>query len=172
VVIAQSLAILRYIGKLGNLYPEDPIQAMEVDSMLDTLADCAKPIEMTVQGPVKFLIDDEAWSKSKVLEIRNRITNDKQNGLPFYLGYFEKVLNANPSGWLVGNTVTIADLQLHRITSWVSSGMLDGIPKTILDDYPLVKVHNENIEALPSVVKWRTEHPTPYQDFQHTPPSE
>ena len=34
---AQSNAILRYAGKLTGLYPEDPIAAMRVDMVLDTI---------------------------------------------------------------------------------------------------------------------------------------
>ena len=36
VVYNQSFAILRYAGKLANLYPHDPTQALIVDLVLDT----------------------------------------------------------------------------------------------------------------------------------------
>jgi prostaglandin-H2 D-isomerase / glutathione transferase len=43
-VIAQSNAILRYIGKQTNLYPNDPIEALKVDELLEALEDVNKLI--------------------------------------------------------------------------------------------------------------------------------
>jgi len=46
----------------------------------------------------------------------------------------------------------------HRSTgqSLIGSGMLDGNPKEILDDCPMIKAHGERIEALWEVKKWRS----------------
>lgn len=170
-MIVQSVAILRYLGKLGNLYPTDPIQAMKVDSLMDTASEATRSIEMSIQGPVTWLIAEEPWSKDQVMAIRKRIANDQKHGLPFYLSYFENALKTNATGWLAGDSVTIADLLLHRITSWVSGGMLDGIPDDLLDSYPTVKQHDQKVEALPAVQQWRAEHPTPYRDFTFEPTS-
>jgi glutathione S-transferase len=169
VIIPQSLAILRYLGKLGGLYPSDPTDAMKVDAVLDTIAETTIPIEMSVQGSVKWMLADEPWTKDQVLEIRKRIATSETRGLPFFLSHFEKLLEENGTGWLVGKKVTVADLQLQRVTSWVKSGMLDGIPKDLVDGYPLVKAHDERIEALPEVVAWRAKYPTPYTDFEFQP---
>jgi glutathione S-transferase len=38
-ILAQSNAIMRYIGKATNLYPSDPIQAALVDSIMDQETD-------------------------------------------------------------------------------------------------------------------------------------
>ena len=38
-VFAQSMAILRYVGKITGLYPEDPIEALRVDEILDSIID-------------------------------------------------------------------------------------------------------------------------------------
>jgi glutathione S-transferase len=166
VFIPQSVAILRYLGKLGGLYPADPLEAMKVDSVLDTIAETSIPIEMSVQGSVKCMMADEPWTKDQVLEIRKRISTSDAYGLPFFFTHFENILKENGTGWLVGEKVTIADIQWHRVSSWVMSGMLDGIPKDLVDGYPSVKAHHERIEGLPEVVAWRTNYPTPYTDFE------
>ncbi len=36
--IGESIAILRFAGKLGGLYPEKPLQALLVDSLVDIAA--------------------------------------------------------------------------------------------------------------------------------------
>ena len=33
------MAILRYCGKLGSLYPSDPLASLKVDEIMDTCAD-------------------------------------------------------------------------------------------------------------------------------------
>jgi hypothetical protein len=38
-VYCQSEAMLRYCGRLAGLYPEDPIAALEVDMILNTVED-------------------------------------------------------------------------------------------------------------------------------------
>lgn len=44
VVIPQSLAQLRYVGKIGGLYPTDPIQAALADAAADALTDIFAPM--------------------------------------------------------------------------------------------------------------------------------
>lgn len=166
--IAQSNAILRYFGKLGGLYPDDHLLAVQVDSMLDTAAESTLPIEMSVQGAIAKLVSDTDWTKDEVLEIRGRIAKNKKSGLPRYLSYFEAALQKTGSGWLVGASVTIADLGLHRLTGWIKAGILDGIPAVLLDDYPLVSAHHDAVESIPEVVAWRTKYPTPYKSFEFT----
>lgn len=114
------MTILRYFGKLNGLYPVDPIEAMQVDAMIDTLAESTKLLEMSVQGRQKFLLSEEPWSQEEVLEIRERISTDDALGLPFYLAFSQKTLEETGSGWLVGPVLAIADVQLHRVTSWGS----------------------------------------------------
>lgn len=167
-LIVQSYAIVRYIGKLGGLYPEDLVQAMKVDSYMDTVLEIRRFIEMSIQGAKMWLVADEAWTTEEVLGIRRRIAEDKEYGLPFYLSYFENALKEN-GDWLVGNSITIADLQLHHLCTWFSSGSLDGIPSTLIDTYPLVKAHGERIEDIPEVKGFRAEHKEPYVDFEFTP---
>lgn len=164
-VIAESMAILRYVGKLGGLYPEDPIEALKVDSFMETATQATRLMEISVQGPVRNLLSESEWSEEEKLAIRKRIA-ENESGLPFHLAYFEKSLKDNGSGWLVGSKITVADLALTRISGWISGGILDGIPASILDKYPLVKAHRERIEAEPAVAEWRNKHPTPYTDFE------
>jgi prostaglandin-H2 D-isomerase / glutathione transferase len=170
-VVAQSSAILRYLGTVGDrrLYPTDPIEAMKVDAAMSSVDDAAKRIEMTVQGSTTYLISEQSWSKDEVLAIRRRIARSESHGLPFFLSYFENMLSSNDSGWLVGKDITIADLQLYRLETWVGSSMLDGIPAATLDPFPLVRAHKERIESLPEVLSWRSKHPTPYTDFAFEP---
>lgn len=74
--------------------------------------------------------------------------------LPRHLGFFEATLQESESGWLVGNSVTIADLKLMPLVRWFRQGILDGIPPSFLDAFPAVLAHMEKVLALPAVAAW------------------
>eukprot|EP01091_Cochliopodium_minus_P018090 TRINITY_DN7253_c0_g1_i2.p1 TRINITY_DN7253_c0_g1~~TRINITY_DN7253_c0_g1_i2.p1 ORF type:complete len:120 (-),score=32.98 TRINITY_DN7253_c0_g1_i2:629-988(-) len=57
-VIAQSKAILRYVGRLTKLYPEDIKQAMLVDEIIDGLIDMGLKM-------MPILFDQDPESKKK-----------------------------------------------------------------------------------------------------------
>ncbi|KAL7563578.1 hypothetical protein ACA910_006469 [Epithemia clementina (nom. ined.)] len=175
VAIGQSQAILRFVGKLGNLYPtNDPIKAAQIDSFIDATSDAVAGIELSFLGPVRSLLSTEEWSEDEKLAMRKRLVTDQARGLPYYLLYFEQALVNNSiqnasNYWLVGDSITIADLCLHRITSWIGSGILSGIPADLVDQYPALKKHYTAIEALPEVLAFRKKYPTPYTTFDYVP---
>jgi hypothetical protein len=68
--------------------------------------------------------------------------------------------------------VTIADLRLYQLAIWLESGMLDGIPPSTLDSYPLVKDHMDRIRKIPQVEAWYKDHSPPYGDFEFVPSKE
>ena len=170
VAIGQSMAILRYLGRLGNLYPIDPIQAMQVDSYVDAAVDASRGLELSLRGPSAVLMSTTEWSKEDMMAMRERLCTDSNKGLPFYLNFFETALSNSESGWIVGNSITIADLALHRFVAWISGGFMDGIPADLVNGYPKLKKHFDTIEALPEVVAFRKNYPTPYPDsFDYVP---
>jgi glutathione S-transferase len=168
--ISQSAAILRYLGKRGGLYPtSDDVMALKIDSILDFVEDGSRLIQMSVMGAEKSLIQDKPWTEEEKQAIRKRIAEDEQNGLPFYFDTLEQNLKDNGTGFLVGDRLTIADMQYHRLVSVIQSGMLDGIPTTLLDKYPLSTGLYRTIEDIPEVKAFRASHPVPYETFDYVP---
>ena len=55
---------------------------------------------------------------------------------------------------MVGGRLTMADLTLWRITGWLGSGTLDGIPTDVLGAYPKLESHFATIDALPKIREW------------------
>lgn len=165
----ESIAQLRFLGRLGGLYPDDSIEAFKVDSIIDSIGEISGKIEMSVMGAKKYLLSDEDWTKDQVLAIRGRIASHESFGLPFYMKYVEDTMAKNKSGWLVGDKISIADLRLYSLVHWIISGLLDGIPKDTLDKYPLVKGIVSKIDSLPEVIAYRESHPMPYGDFDYKP---
>lgn len=134
---AQSNAILRFAGRLSGLYPDDdPLQALKVDEALDLGEDIN-----SLMGPSIHEQDAE-----KRMAMRKQLAEET---LPFWAGCFERLLVANGStGYLVGNTLTIADLKLYWILEWLTSGILDGIPTSLFDNYTMVMSWYKNISAM------------------------
>jgi glutathione S-transferase len=135
--VAQSNAILRFAGRLTGLYPtDDPLQALKVDEALGVGEDIN-----CLLGPSLHELDTERkMAMRKVLA---------EETLPFWMGCLERLLVANGStGFIVGKNLTIADLKLYWIIDWLTMGILDGIPKNLLDGFKNVVNWRKNITAV------------------------
>ena len=50
--------------------------------------------------------------------------------------------------------MTIADLAIWRLLGWLTSGLLDGVPKSVLDPYKnLIELKNK-ISQHPKIKEW------------------
>jgi glutathione S-transferase len=165
-VITQSGAILRYFGKLGGLYPSSDLDAMQVDSMLYLLEDLAGAIILSVKGAVRSHVSEDEWGDDVKLAIRKRWL---ETDVPKFLGFIEKSLEKSTSGWLVGEAPTVADIKLYTDLTWYCGGVLDGIPKDMLDSYPACKALMGKVEAIEGVHKWMQHYSKPYSTFEFKP---
>lgn len=135
--VAQSNAILRFAGRLTGLYPvDDPLQALKVDEALGV----AEDINCLLEPSLHEQDTERKIAMRKVLA---------DETLPFWMDCLERLLVTNGStGFIVGNTLTIADLKLYWIIDWLTMGILDGIPKTLIDDFRNVVNWRLNITAV------------------------
>nr|AYN44501.1 glutathione S-transferase S5 [Brachionus rotundiformis] len=136
VQIAQATTIGRFLAKKFNLQGKDDIESTLCDMVIEQIREC---------GDFATQIIQEIDSNKK------KILNQKYLGeiLPRTLGGFEKMLNLNGSSCIVGNQLTWADLALTNSLAW-----LDEFSARLLQNYPLVKRHNEYIMSIPSVNEW------------------
>ena len=166
--MTQSSAILRYVGKLAGLYPEDSFKALEVDAALNILDDMLSGIVTSMMGPKKMLLSDDkdSWTTEEKKAIREKwlVTS-----VPSFLGHIEKKLEESQSGWIVGDTITIADLRLFCDLSWFTSGIVDDVPTTMLDDYPACAALLKKVKASEDVKKWTDKYSKPYGNFDYVP---
>ena len=141
--IAQTGAIARFCGKLGGLYPtENDFYAAKVDEVIDLATDITVKIRPA-------LIEKEPEKK---MEMRRELS---ETVLPHWLGLMETLLEDNgKTGYFVNDSLTVADLAAWRLCGWISGGIIDGIPETILDTSPLLIAHQNHISNLPIVAEW------------------
>jgi glutathione S-transferase len=134
---AESNAILRFVGRLAGLYPaDDPLRALKIDEALDVGEDLYHLIAPSIGEP-----DPE---RRKAMR---RVLAEET--LPRWGGYLERLLVANGrSGFVVGDSLTVADLKLHYAVDKLTNGSLDGVPKTVLDGFPALTAWRENVAAV------------------------
>lgn len=125
-VIAQTGAIARICGKLSGLYPEDIVEAGKVDQVIDAATD----INMLIRPSMR---ENDPIKKKEMREDLSK------NDLPRYFSYLEDLLSNNKSQWFVGNNMSIADIAIWRISGWLTSGIIDDIPKNLIDKFDNLK---------------------------------
>jgi glutathione S-transferase len=137
VTSTQSNAILRYLAHGTDLYPDnDPLRALKVDEALDFGEDINQAISPSIgeQDP------------ERRAEMRKKLAEET---LPRMVRHLENMLVANGStGFVVGRSLTIADLKLWWVAGRLVNGSLDGIPKTMLDGLPTIAAWRANIAAI------------------------
>lgn len=146
-VIAQSLAILRYVGSLSGLYPvADPVAAFHVDELF-----CLIDELHNVWGPSFREKDPE-----KQLALRKVLADDT---IPKFLGRIDKRVAQHASGpYAIGAAFTVADLAIAALLNGLASGHMVGVPTTVIDPFThLVKIC-DLVHAHPKVVEWYQTH--------------
>ena len=124
VVLAQSMAILRYLAREYGFLPETSLEIAVADGIVDQIQDCVlKVIRM--------------WFTKDQIE-KKKIKQDFDGDLfPQNLTYFEKILSQHCKGktFFFGDKITYADINFFCfVNGFILAGQLEVPP--ILDNYP------------------------------------
>ena len=139
-IIGQTGAIARYCGKISNLYADDMLKAAKIDQIIDAATDITNVVSPTIR------------EKDEVKKMENRkILVNKL--LPRWFRYLENLLLEDDSTWFV-EKMTIADIAIWRLLGWLTSGIIDGIPTSIVDDFPKLKNIHHQVHTHPKVQEW------------------
>jgi prostaglandin-H2 D-isomerase / glutathione transferase len=125
----QSLSLARYAAKLAGLYPSDPLQALYVDEVMDTINDLISATPMS---------KDEEEKK----QLREEFAANKMKQ---YVDFIESTIQHNTGGNGVVTTPSVADLILQNVVSMIHEGHFDYIDKTYFDSYPGIMATTESI---------------------------
>ena len=140
-IIGQTGAIARYCGKISNLYSNDNINAAKIDQIIDAATDITNLVSPTIREK-----DEQKKIEDRLL-LKNKL-------LPRWFRYLENILSESKSDWFVENKMTIADIAMWRLLGWLISGIIDGIPTTIVDSYPKLKNIHTKVHHQPKVKEW------------------
>lgn len=137
----ESCAILRYVGKLADLYPTDPLQALFVDEVIDIIESVARCLDR-YHGP----------DKARLIAER---TQCAEKDFPYLLGTLEKRLQAFGKGaYVVGNTISVADVAIASLIRNVKLERWLYLPKQCVDSYTTMNSISENVYAHPNAVAY------------------
>ena len=141
--IGQTGAIARFWGKLSELYStKDDFAAAKIDEAIDLATD------ITMQMRTALKQEDPKVR----IEMRRQLS---KTILPRWLVFLEKLLQDNGNtGFLLGDSLSVADLAIWRLCAWISGGNINGITIYLLEGFPLLSVHQSKISNLPKVKEW------------------
>lgn len=138
VQITQCDSILRYAGKLANLYPNDAYQALLCDEVMYVVEDANVKL-----GPTFRMTGEE--QKAARLALVN-------GSIPVYLAWLEKRLIAQGGEYFADQRLTVADLKVFVDIHGLNSGRLDHVPTDLVERVaPKVNAHARRIAELPAV---------------------
>ena len=144
--ITQSNSINRFAGRLANLYPQDPVEALRCDEIMDAIEDVLPKVVAT------FSIEEEDEKRAAREKLADRVIKP-------YLGYLGQLLQRSGGEYFADNRLTIADLKMFVWARSLRGGVLDYIPTDIVESAaPNIAEHCDKIAAHPGIIAWYDAH--------------
>jgi prostaglandin-H2 D-isomerase / glutathione transferase len=138
-VLAQSNAILTFIGRQHQLHPTDAFEAARHEALMQHCEDLRAAIAPTQR------MRDEAEKKAA----REAIASGY---LQTWAGHLERQLGDGP--FVSGATLHVADIKIYMLMRWILRGTLDYIPADSLAAFPkLMQLHDAVVDN-PKVRAW------------------
>lgn len=138
-VFSQTNAILRLIGRLHDLHPQEPYEAARHDALMDAVEDLRHKISPTMR------IQDAAAKTAARQQLA-------EGYIPQWGRGVERLVGTGP--FVGGERPNVADIKLYMADKWISSGVIDDLPKDLFDPCPRLKAVAQGIATHPAVVGW------------------
>lgn len=140
--ITQSNSINRFLGRHANLYPDDPLEALRCDEVMDAVEDVVTQVVAT------FGIKDQ----DKLRAAREAFT---AGPLTLYLKRLNAVLVERGGEYFADGRLTVADLKVFVWIRSLKAGVLDYVPADLADQLaPQLVDHMQRIAVLPGIVAY------------------
>ncbi len=146
-VIGQTAAILFYLGPRLGLAPQGEFERLWVHQIELTINDLVGEIHDTHHPVSGFL-----YYEDQKPEASRRSQGFRTKRIPKYLDWFENILERNPKGsaYLVGDSVSYADLSLFNVIEGLSYGFPRAM-KRLLPVHPRVAALHHAAAARPRI---------------------
>lgn len=136
--LAQSNAILAYIGRTYGVHPTDPHEAARHEAVLAHVEDLRAAVAVP-RGA------DEAAKKAA----REQMA---ATTVPTWAGFVERQIGGGP--FFSGDRPLVVDIKLYMGMRSFRRGVMDNIPTTVFDAFPkLIRLY-EAVEAWPAAKAW------------------
>lgn len=126
--LAQSNAILTFVGRQHGLHPSDPFEAAQHEAMMAHVEDLRANVSPTIR-----IADENEKRKAREALV--------ETYLPNWADKAEKQLGSGP--FFAGEKIHVVDIKLHMAVRWFNGGKVDYVPATIFAQYPkLTRLHD------------------------------
>jgi len=119
VVVTQSNAQCRYIGKKAGLYPKDDLQALWCDEAMGATEDISHQIGHT------FGLEGDALRTAREALVSGRLTT--------FLRGMSEILERGGDNYIADKRLTVGDLKVYYTLRWIASGSLDHVPADLVE---------------------------------------
>jgi glutathione S-transferase len=164
-VIAHVANILHYVGPKVGLAPKAEAPCLWAHQLQLTVTDFVKEIHDTHHPIANSLYYEE--QKPEALRRSQRFLAER---LPKYLGYFERVVNANGRGCMVGRSLSYVDLSMFQLVE----GLRFAFPRNLRrvePAYPGLVALRDKVAARPNTAAYlKSPRRIPFNDkglFRH-----
>jgi glutathione S-transferase len=164
-VIAHAANILDYVGPKIGLAPKAEAPRLWAHQLQLTVTDFVKEIHDTHHPIANSLYYEE--QKPEALRRSERFLAER---LPKYLGYFERVVNANGRGCMVGSSLSYVDLSMFQLVE----GLRFAFPRNmrrVEPAYPGLGALRDKVAARPNTAAYlKSPRRLPFNDkglFRH-----
>ncbi|MEN9630708.1 MAG: hypothetical protein RJA10_3936 [Pseudomonadota bacterium] len=119
--LGQTQAILVLIGRKHGLHPADAFEAARHEALMCAVEDLRHALTpaLRITDPEQRRVMREALSA---------------NEIPAWGQQIERQIGAGP--FVGGASIQVADLKLYMVVRWLTTGVLDHVPTTVLDGCP------------------------------------
>lgn len=137
--LAQSNAILTYVGRRYGLHPEDAWQAALHEAILVSAEDVRAAL-----SPSGKLSDPEQ---------KKRAREELASG---YLQSWGASIERQIKGpFIGGDRLMVADIKVFQIVASLTSGVIDHIPTTVFSAFPKLEALYTAVTQHPKIAEWR-----------------
>lgn len=138
----QSIAICRYLAKKFGIAGSDDWEALQIDSVTDTIVDLRIAI-------VNYAFYTEESEKEKE---REKLMNET---IPVYLTRLDKIAEEN-KGYFVNGKLTYADIVFGAIVDFLSECM----KTNLLEGYEHLQTVEHKVTTLANIQSWINRRPS------------
>jgi glutathione S-transferase len=149
-LISQTANILHYLGPRLDLVPEGEAARLWAHQLQLTLSDLVVEAHDTHHPIAKSL-----YYEDQKPEALRRATDFRALRLPKFVGYFERVLAANPAGdsYLIGKSLTYVDLSMFQVIA----GLNYAFPRAMAEmarRHPKLAALHRRVAARPRIAAY------------------
>jgi prostaglandin-H2 D-isomerase / glutathione transferase len=138
--LAQSIAVLVYIGRTWGLHPKDNFEAARHEAMMSHVEDLRQRVNPSMR------MSDEAEKKKAREDIA-------ANYLPAWAQFTENQIS-DDGPFFGGSSINVVDFKILIIVRWIKSGALDHVPTDSLAKFTKLNRVHDAVEAHPRVREW------------------